>query len=729
MSSPSSFLSSPSSSPSLSSPSLAASRLARLLRPRTLAAVGGKEAAQVVYQCLAMGYEGSIFPVHPTKKEVHGIRCYPSLEALPAAPDATFLGVNHRLTVKLARALRRMGAGGAVSYASGFSEAQGEIEDGSDLQQQLLDAAQGMPLLGPNCYGFVNCLDRVVIWPDQHAGEPCEKGVAILTQSSNIAMNMSMQKRAVPLAFFSSLGNQAQTGMLELAQALLEDERITAIGLVIEGITEIERLESLAVRARDLRKPLVALKVGRSEQARKAALSHTASLSGSFEATQAALLRLGIGQVQTLPVLMETLKLLHTHGALEDARLSSMSCSGGEAALIADQVHARRKARFPALSQQQQRSVKSTLSKMVTAANPLDYHTFIWAKRDALTKTFSAMLACPFDLHLLVCDFPHEERCSDTDWLPAAQALEKAVETTGARAAVVATLHENLQETWAKRFLEKGIAPLYGMQEALDAIETAADIGARWKAWRKEKKRPIFLNAKTTRTEQETTTTPKICLWDEFRAKNLLNEHGIRVPRGEIATSAAEACAFQQRVGGSVVLKVLGVAHKSEVDALALDLDSEPAITEAFRRLSLLSQKHGKEQEGLLVEQMVTGSLCELLLGITRDEQFGLMLTLAWGGRLVELMREKVVLPLPVLREEIEAALAELSVLRLLEGYRGGERGDVAALLTLCENLSQFAEKNAERILELDVNPVVVCSEKSGGGAVALDALLRTIET
>ena len=719
----------------MSSPSLAASRLARLLRPHTLAAVGGKEAAQVVYQCLAMNYKGSIFPVHPTKKEVHGVRCYPSLQDLPSAPDATFLGVNHRLTVSLARELKTMNAGGAVCYASGFSEAQGEIEDGSNLQQQLLDAAQDMPLLGPNCYGFVNCLDNVVIWPDQHAGEHCEKGVAILTQSSNIAMNMSMQKRALPLAFFSSLGNQAQTGMLELAQALLEDERITAIGLVIEGFTEIERLESLALRARDLRKPLVALKVGRSEQARKAALSHTAALSGNFEATQAALLKLGIGQVHTLPVLMETLKLLHTHGALEDARLSSMSCSGGEAALIADQVHARRKARFPTLSQQQRSSVKNTLSPMVAAANPLDYHTFIWADRNALTKTFSAMLACPFDLHLLVCDFPHQERCSDTDWTPAAQALEKAVQTTGARAAVVATLHENLQETWAQRFLEKGIAPLYGMQEALDAIETAADIGARWKAWQKEKKRPAFLNAKTERVENKK-TTPR--LWDEFRAKKLLEEHGIHVPHGEIAASAAEALAFQKRVGGAVVLKVLGVAHKSEVEALALDLDSEEAIVKAFRRLSTLAQKTKRDDatpdvtsasasQGLLVEKMVTGSLCELLLGITRDEQFGLMLTLAWGGKMVALMRERIVLPLPVLREEIEAALESLSILRLLDGYRGGERGDVAALLTLCERLSQFAEGHAERLLELDVNPVVVCSEKSGKGAIALDALLRTL--
>ncbi len=728
-------------------------RLARLLRPRSIAACGGKEAAQVVRQCLALGYTGKIFPIHPSKNSVCGIPCLKKLEDLPEPPDAVFLGVNHRLSITLTQKLQKMGAGGVVCYASGFSEAQTQIKDGTGLQQQLINAAAEMPLLGPNCYGFVNCLDKVVVWPDQHAAQSLKSGVALLTQSSNIAMNMSMQQRGLPLAFFASLGNQAQIEMLEIAQALIEDTRITAIGMVIEGFTEIERLFQLAKRARMLRKPIIALKVGRSEQARQAAMSHTASLVGTFDATAAAFRILGIGQVDSLPVLLETLKIMHAGGAIltraeksckktlgYSARLSSMSCSGGEAALIADQAHGRKNIHFPQLNDRQRKKIKITLSQMVAASNPLDYHTFIWAQREAMTKTFSAMLAFPFDLNLLIIDLPHPEKCSSQDWLPAARAFEDAVTNTAARAAVVATLHENMPETWAKRFLQKGIAPLYGLQEALDAIEVAVEIGNRWlqdeaseKTYAQGKEFVPFLgaqlNSRQNKTSQNKTSqsagkgkdSGSGGLLDEASAKALLAKHGIATPRGLVVVSVKQACEFQQRIARPIVMKALGVPHKSDVGALELQLSAPPDIEKAFAKLQCFSKE-------LLVEEQVEGALCELLVGITRDQQFGLMLTIAAGGRLVELMRDKVMLPLPIARCELEAELQALPVLRLLQGYRGAPKGDLAAFLDLCELVSAFAQNFEDSLIEADLNPVIVRaynkSDKSEG-ALALDALLR----
>lgn len=767
-------------------------RLARLLRPRSIVACGGKEAAQVVRQCLALGYRGKIFPIHPSKSSVCGIPCLARLEDLPLPPDATFLGVNCRLSIELTQKLQKMGAGGVVCYASGFSEAQAEIKEGINLQQQLLEAAAEMPLLGPNCYGFVNCLDNVCIWPDQHAGQSLKSGVALLTQSSNIAMNMSMQQRGLPLAFFTSLGNQAQTGMLELAQELIEDTRITAIGLVIEGITEIERLIELAERARILRKPIVALKVGRSEQARQAAMSHTASLVGTHEATVAAFRKLGIGQVRSLPILLETLKVMHaagpivarvaascektrektrekthgkTHGKarenylLYSAKLSSLSCSGGEAALIADQAHGRKNIHFPQLENEQRKKIKQTLSEMVAATNPLDYHTFIWAQRDALAKTFSTMLAFPFDQNLLIIDLPHPERCSPQDWLPAAQALEDAVEATSARVAVVATLHENMPDAWAKRFLQKGIAPLYGLQEALDAIEVAVEVGNRWSQDEAlEKARLVngavkgvgigvgkgvdrgareaevvaapspFLRARLEQSKGKTKgkNSEGGCaggLLDEARAKTLLAKHGIAIPRGEVVASAEQASRFQRRIDRPIVMKALGVSHKSDVGALVLQLSVASEIEKAFVKLQPFSNE-------MLVEEQVEGALCELLVGITRDQQFGLMLTIAAGGKLVELMRDKITLPLPISRCELQGELDALPVMRLLQGYRGAPKGDSAALLDLCECVSVFAQIHERSLIELDLNPVIVRAHNQsagGAGALALDALVRFV--
>ena len=176
-----------------------------------------------------------------------------------------------------------------------------------------------MPIIGPNCYGLINYCDGSLLWPDQHGGVRLaegETGVAIVTQSSNIAINLTMQRRGLPIAYLMTAGNQAQTGLSEMALGLIEDERVSALGLHIEGFDSIAGFERLAARARELGKPVVAIKSGRSELARGAALTHTASLSGSDAAADAFLKRLGIARVHSLPAFLETLKLLHVCGPL-----------------------------------------------------------------------------------------------------------------------------------------------------------------------------------------------------------------------------------------------------------------------------------------------------------------------------------------------------------------------------------------------------------------------------
>lgn len=312
-------------------------RLSRLFRPKSIAVVGGGSwCANIIEQCRKIGFSGSVWPVHPHRDEIAGVPTFTDVTALPDAPDATFVGVNRNATVEIVAALAGRGAGGAVCFASGFREAQGELSDGTELQTALLAAAGDMPIIGPNCYGFVNYLDRAALWPDQHGGIAVARGVAIITQSSNIAINLSMQRRGLPIAYLMTAGNQAQTGMAEIATELLCDERVTALGLHIEGIDDLRAFENLAAQARELGKPIVALKVGTSEQARAATVSHTASLAGSDAGARALLVRLGIGQVRSLAAMLETLKLLHVVGPLNSNRIASMSCSGGEASLMAD---------------------------------------------------------------------------------------------------------------------------------------------------------------------------------------------------------------------------------------------------------------------------------------------------------------------------------------------------------------------------------------------------------
>ncbi|KRP93405.1 acyl-CoA synthetase [Bradyrhizobium pachyrhizi] len=682
-------------------------KLERLLRPKSIAVFGGRSAATVVAQSIKMGFAGEIWPVHPTKQEVAGRNAYRSVADLPAAPDAAFVGVNRHLTIDVVKALAECGAGGAVCYASGFLETGAFDEDGGRLQAELVAAAGEMPIIGPNCYGLINYADGALLWPDQHGGIRLVdggRGVAIITQSSNIAINMTMQRRGLPIAFLMTAGNQAQTGLSEMALGLIEDDRVTALGLYIEAFDSVVGFERLVTRARDLKKPIIAMKVGRSEQARQATVSHTASLAGSDAASGAFLKRLGIARVDAIPSFMEALKLLHVTGPLSGYRLSSMSCSGGEASVMADSAEGR-VVHFPRLTDEHSARVKSTLGPLVAVANPLDYQPYIWNNEPAMTETFTAMVSGGFDLNMLVLDFPRPDRCPNNDRWPNVRAFEAALKTNRAQGAIVSSLPENLPEEYTADLIARGVAPLFGISEALEAAQAAAFIG---RAWRESRAQPVDLSAAGAAGGARLTP-------DEADAKARLIKAGLRVPKGDRASNVVEAVASSVALGFPVALKALGVAHKSEVGAVRLNLKDTDSVSAAARDLLPLGT-------GLYVERMVSDGIAELIVGFTRDPMFGTVMTLGTGGVLVELFRDSVTMILPATRNDIEAALRGLKLYPLLEGYRGGRKADVGAAIDAIAGIADFVQKSAGEIEELDVNPLIVCAE--GKGAWIADALL-----
>ena len=681
-----------------------AGRLERLLRPATIAVVGGREAEGVIAQCDRLGFTGEIWPVNPKREAIGGRRCHAAVVDLPGAPDAAFVGVNRKATPGVLAELAARGAGGAVCYASGFREAD---EEGNGLQAALLDAAGEMPILGPNCYGLINYLDGALLWPDEQGGRRLEagaKGVAIVTQSSNIAISMTMQRRALPLAYVVTAGNQAQTGVSEIAAGLLEDPRVTALGLHIEGFDDVAAFQAMAAKARGLGKPIVALKVGRSEQGRAAAITHTASLAGSDGAADALFRRLGIARVETIPSFLETLKLLHRHGPLAGFSIASLSCSGGEAALMADAVVGTR-LRYAPLGEAEAKAIGAVLGPLVTVDNPLDYHTYIWGDRPAMTATFDGVLRNGYDLTLLVLDLPRGDRCDDGAWWPTLAAFEDALAASGGKGAVVASLPENLPEAAAQAMMAKGVVPLCGIQEAMIAAEAAATIGEAW-----------------ARPEAPKVPAARGCggraiTLDEADAKTRLAAFGVAVPEGRRAASIEEAVAGGEALGFPLAVKALGLAHKSEAGGLCLGLRSVAELRASAEALLPLGR-------GLLVERQVEGGVAEVLLGLQRDPQLGFLLTLGAGGVLAELLQDSRSLLLPATEDEIRNALEGLKVGALLRGYRGRPRGDVEALVALVLALGRFAE--TEAVEELDLNPVIVRAE--GLGAVAADALIRIRE-
>ena len=671
-----------------------ANDLSRLLQPKSIAVIGGGGwCRQVVLQCARMGFAGQIWPIHPTLETVEGLPVFRAVSDLPQAPDATFIGVNREATVSIVGELARNGAGGAVCFASGFREAQAEDASGADLQAALLEAAGEMPILGPNCYGFINYLDGALLWPDQHGGQRVERGVAIVTQSSNIAINLTMQNRALPLAYVVTAGNQAQTGLAQIGMALLDDPRVTALGLHIEGIGDIRAFEALAARAQALGKPVVAIKVGRSEQARAATVSHTASLAGQDAGADAMLRRLGIARLNDLPGFLETLKLLHVTGPLPDNTLATISCSGGEASLTADTAQSLTLT-FPTLNARQERDLRAALGPRVALANPLDYHTYIWRDVPAMTRAFAAMADQGIALTLLIVDFPRADRCDPSDWDCVIAAAIGAAQQTGRRHGMVATLPELMPEAVAMQLLEAGVIPFSGLTEALTACAAAA-------LPRVALPEPLLLPNAGGAAD----------LIPEAEAKTALAAHGLRVPRAR-RCALAELPLAAEDIGFPQVLKSEGIAHKTEAGAVRLNLASSEETCAAAQSMSA---------PAFLLEEMITGAVAELLIGVVNDPAHGFVLTLGAGGTHTELLQDSACLLLPTTDVAILEALNSLRCAPLLRGYRGAAPADMAAILRAVRAVQSYVTEHAAHLQEVEINPLI-CTPTD---AIAADALLR----
>ena len=449
------------------------------------------------------------------------------------------------------------------------------------------------------------------------------------------------------------------------------------------------------------------MKVGRSTRGSAAAMTHTASVAGSDAGADAFLQRLGFARAKGIPELLETLKLLHVHGPLDGPRLGAMCCSGGEASILADAAEDAGVV-LPELTTRHAEDVAETVHPLVTVANPFDYHTFSWGDADALAKTFAAFGRGRYDATLLMLDFPRPDRCADADWEVTLEAFERAMQHPGHRGIVAATLAENLPEDRAVALIERGIAPLAGIREALGAVKDAAMVGAAWSEYECRPLLPVSCMSGEAVT------------LDEASSKRLLSECGVAAPEGSVVHDAETAVDFAGALAGSVVVKALGVAHKTERGAVRTGLSEPDDIRAAACDLLAVGN-------GILVERFETDTVVELIVGVTRDTQLGLMLTIGSGGVLVDLLADTATLLLPVDDSDVRRILADLRCAPLLQGHRGRAAADVDAAVDAILGIARFAENHSASLEELDVNPLAVAPE--GRGVRALDALVRLRRT
>ena len=678
----------------------------RLIAPRTIALIGASAWNDAVAAGnSAIGYSGTLWRVHPTKKSTAATTFYRSVADLPGVPDAAFVAVPNQQAPGVAGALAARGAGGFVCFSAGFSETG--TESGHQLTKQLADHAGALPFFGPNCYGFVNFFDKVAMMPDQIVGSPIESGVAVICQSGTIALTLMFNQRSVPIGCLFTVGNQTCLAVEDLIEILCTDERVTAFGLYLEGIKDPERFTRAAALARAAGKPIVVIKSGRTVAAARTAHSHTGALAGADEVFEAFCRQAGIARCDTLGTLCEILKLFHVGGPLPGRKVLVLGASGGDMAMTAD-VSRELDLDFAPVSHKSTAILREVVTDRVTIANPFDIHTYLWFDPPALKRVFTEVLNSGFDAAGFMLDSPPEGKADSAAYDAVIDVFIEAAQGAPTRAALIASLPETISPRIRQRCLDGRVIPLQGQREGLEALSLAGGVGAAWAG-----NLTVQLQLPPLRAPHSS----DVYALSEHQGKSALAEFGVRIPRGKLvpARAAAETAAA---LGFPVVIKASGahLEHKTEVGGVVLNVRTEVDARTAAESLAKLS-------DTVLVEEMLTDGVLEILIGIIVDPQFGQVLVLGAGGVFTEVLSDSVSLLPPWTYESVEAALHRLTIRKLFSGYRGKPAADVRALIDTIVGVARYASGNVAALVELDVNPVIV--RPSGLGAVAVDTMIR----
>jgi acetate---CoA ligase (ADP-forming) len=689
----------------------------RLIAPRSIALIGASAWTDAVAAGnAAVGYQGALWRVHPTKVSTAATTYYRSVAELPGVPDAAFIAVPNHEAPGVAAALAARGAGGLVCFTAGFSETGGD--QGRKLTQDLVQSAGTLPFFGPNCYGFVNFFDRVAMMPDQIVGETRDRGVALICQSGTIALTLMFNDRSLPIGGLYTVGNQTRLAVEDLIDILCDDPRVTAFGLYLEGIKDADAFARAAGKARRAGKPIAVVKSGRTAAAARTAHSHTGALAGEDSVFESFCRQAGLARCDTLGTLCETLKLFHAGGVLPGRKVLIMGASGGDMAMTAD-VSRALDLDFAPIPSDKAAILSELLTDRVTVANPFDIHTYLWFDPPALGRVFSEVLNCGYDAVGFMLDSPPEGKADSAAYDAVIDGFISAAQKAPACAALIASLPETLSARTRQRCVDGGVVPLQGQREALEALSLAGGVGTAWASGPgvQLQQPPPCEQASPKSVTAGDASRADVYSVSEADGKRALAAFGVRIPRGQVvAVSAVPDTAAA--LGFPVVVKAVGahLEHKTEMGGVVLNVRSTAEAEAAGERLAALS-------DTLLVEEMTVDGVAEILIGVIVDPQFGQVLVIGAGGVFTELLSDSVSLLPPWTHASITAGLARLKTATLLQGYRGKPPGDVDALIETILGVARYASAHVSTLIEIDVNPVIV--RPAGKGAVAVDTLIR----
>lgn len=699
------------------------SALDRLLSPASIAILGASEDfvkinGRPLKFLLDKGYAGRLFPVNPKYETLAGLRCYPTIGAIPEPVDLAIVAVPAAAVLDALRQCVAKGAAAAVVFSSGFGE-MGEAGRAMEAEITALARESGLRVCGPNTLGFMNTFDRVMATFSQAGDGDTPPGpVGFVTQSGafGTAIFALARQRGLSLGYFVNSGNEADVDFGDLLAHVLEDPRIRVVAGYIEGLRDGRKLLAAADRALTLGTPLVLTKVARSSAGARAAASHTGSLAGADRVYDGVFRQAGIVRARNDEHLLDLAAAFASCALPAGPGVGLVTQSGGAGVLMADRCEELGLA-VPELAEETRTALRRVVPAFGAVRNPVDITAQFIAEPALLSSALELVLADPrvdvaiFYLGLMERAAP--KIAADLTRVAAASPKPLIVAWAGAPEAGLRALREG------------GVCVLPSATRAVDAVHGLVEFAERRRRHEREGARGHVGPSPGARDPLDAARAAGRRALDAEAAFRLLAGYGIAAPRARLARTAEEAARIAAELGGAVALKVEGptILHKTEVEGVSLGVRGAAAVRAAYATILANTRRHAPAAavEGVLVQEMVENGV-EMVAGLHRDPQFGPLVMVGLGGIFVEVLEDVAFGAVPLTRGDAEAMVAGLRGARILGGVRGRPRADRAALVDVLLAISRLGVEAGDAIAELDVNPLVVLPE--GRGARALDALV-----
>ena len=671
-----------------------------LLRAKSVAIVGASQKGawpQGIYRNLkGAKFRGGVYLLNPNYTDLYGDKCYPNLAALPEVPEELLVLIPTRAVLGVLEEAARLGTKSATIYTAGFGE--GDDAKGKERAQAMKELCErtGMVICGPNCMGSYSVKEG--LWTFPTATPLLKRGpVGLIFQSGGSLGNWikGATERGIGFSYAVSSGNEVSLDLVDYLDFLVDDPDTRVITLMIEGIRRPEEFMAVSERALHRGKPILVVKLGRSEMGKRQAISHTGSLAGADEVFDAVCRRLGLIRCPTLEDMTETTLAFMPGRFPKGSRAAIVVNSGGMKGLICDHCD-ELKTNLAELGQKTKEAVRPLIPAELAVENPLECGVAGFGDEAGFINIVKLHAEDPgVDLLAIHGELPRGQQRSAALFKSVMEATEKPVLAFARSTYSCTDESRSFQEEAGMPFLQ-AIKPtlralaglgLYGMRRELGVPKLAAATGSAADL-------------------------------DGENLNRLLERHGIALPRQAMAGTAADAAAKAKEIGFPVAIKLIAaeVIHKTESGAVVLGVkNTEEAQAEGQK---LLTKTLGRGH--LLIQEMVQGT--EVLIGARTDPQYGPFLMVGLGGIFVEVLKDVSIRLLPVDEREAREMLKELRGYKVLEGVRGQKPRDVDALVKAMVGLSEIFAGHRNHLSDMEINPMMV--REQGRGAVAVDVRL-----